>query len=121
LSDPDRDGDLESLEARLRQARAKAVPEPRQVAASALGQGLRYAMEIVAGTIVGGVIGWGLDLWLGTRPWLAILFLLLGLVAGFRNLMRAVSRDAEELAAQRHGHKDSGSGQGSSGPGPGVG
>lgn len=119
LSDPDRDGDLEPLEARLRQARAKAAPEPRQVAASALGQGLRYAMEIVAGTVVGGVIGWGLDLWLGTRPWLAILFLLLGLVAGFRNLMRAVNRDAEERAGQRHGHQDGGSGDIGSGPGAG--
>lgn len=62
-----------------------------------MGHGLRYAMEIVVGTAVGGVIGWWLDGWLGTRPWLAILFLLVGLVAGFMNLMRAVNREAAEL------------------------
>jgi len=89
--------DLDDFEARLEAARAKTVPPPRQIATSALGHGLRYAMEIVVGTAVGGVIGWTLDGWLGTRPWLAILFLFLGLAAGFLNLMRAVNREAAEV------------------------
>lgn len=68
-----------------------------------MGQGLRYAMEIVVGTAVGGVIGWTLDGWLGTWPWLAILFLFLGLAAGFMNLMRAVNREAAEVNRKQPG------------------
>lgn len=100
MSESDGNRDLDDFEARLEAAKARATPPPREIATSALGQGLRYAMEIVVGTIVGGVIGWLLDGWLGTRPWLAILFLLLGLVAGFMNLMRAVNREALEVSSE---------------------
>lgn len=97
MTEPDGSRDLDSFEGRLEAAKGKMAPPPRQIATSALGHGLRYAMEIVVGTIVGGGIGWLLDGWLGTRPWLAILFLLVGLVAGFANLVRAVNREAENL------------------------
>jgi ATP synthase protein I len=33
-----------------------------------------------------------LDRQLGTEPWMMLLFLVLGLVAGFRNVLRAVAR-----------------------------
>jgi ATP synthase protein I len=89
----DADGNLDRFDERLRAAKAKIAPEPRQIATSALGQGLRYAMEIVAGAVVGGGIGWWIDRWLGSRPWAGLLFLLLGMAAGFVNLMRAVNRD----------------------------
>jgi ATP synthase protein I len=111
----DADGNLDRFDERLQAAKAKIAPAPRQIATSALGQGLRYAMEILAGAIVGGGMGWWLDRWLGTRPWLALLMLLLGLGAGFVNLMRAVNRDAGAAAANegsrsamddRHGAAD---------------
>lgn len=70
------------------------------VAGSALASGSRYAVEIVAGVVVGGLIGWGLDRWLGTKPWLALVFLLLGLAAGFMNLMRAVNREQRVVDAR---------------------
>lgn len=70
-----------------------------QVAGSALASGSRYAVEIVAGVVVGGLLGWLLDGWLGTKPWLALIFLLLGLAAGFMNLMRAVNREQRQMDA----------------------
>lgn len=95
MTDPRPTEELDDLDARLAAARARNTPpEPLAVASSALAQGSRYALEIVAGTAVGGFLGWQLDRWLGTRPWLALLFLLLGLAAGFMNLMRAVNREA---------------------------
>jgi ATP synthase protein I len=95
MTDPRPTDALDDLDARLAVAKARnAPPEPLAVASSTLAQGSRYALEIVAGTAVGGFLGWQLDRWLGTRPWLALLFLLLGLAAGFMNLMRAVNREA---------------------------
>ena len=40
---------------------------------------------------VGGAIGWGLDLWLETRPWLMLVLLLLGGAAGILNVYRISS------------------------------
>ena len=41
---------------------------------------------------VGLFIGYWLDKWLGTDPWLLIAFLLLGTVSGFYSLLRGVSK-----------------------------
>ena len=45
-------------------------------------------VALVAATAVGLAIGYGLDRWLGTSPWLTMVFTLLGIVAGFLNLFR---------------------------------
>ncbi len=45
---------------------------------------------LVAATAIGLAIGYGLDRWLGTSPWLTMVFTLLGIVAGFLNLFRDV-------------------------------
>lgn len=51
---------------------------------------------MVACTFVGFAIGyWLLDSNLGTFPWFTIVFLILGIVAGFRYLFR-IARKAEE-------------------------
>ncbi|MBC8414673.1 MAG: AtpZ/AtpI family protein [Nitrospira sp.] len=50
-------------------------------------------INLVATTFVGFAIGhWVLDAYLGTDPWFTIIFLLLGIAAGFRHLFRLSSR-----------------------------
>ncbi|MGD0264015.1 MAG: AtpZ/AtpI family protein [Candidatus Methylomirabilota bacterium] len=45
-------------------------------------------VTLVAATAIGLAIGYGLDRWLGTTPWLTLTFTLFGIVAGFINLFR---------------------------------
>ena len=47
-------------------------------------------ISLVAATAIGLLIGYGLDRWLGTGPWLTMVFTLFGIAAGFLNLFRDV-------------------------------
>jgi ATP synthase protein I len=57
--------------------------------ASAMAVGLRLSSELVAGVVVGTILGWGFDRLLSTSPWGLIVFMLLGFVAGVMNVMRS--------------------------------
>ena len=54
-----------------------------------LGVGFRIGVELVAAIIVGVGMGWLLDWWLGTGPWLLVLFFLLGAAAGILKAIRS--------------------------------
>lgn len=92
MSDKDKPSDLARLEARLKEAESRRPPadEPTE-----RGKGLSFAFrigtELVAGIAVGVGIGWLLDRWLGTKPWLMIAFFVLGAMAGMMNVYRAVA------------------------------
>ena len=43
-------------------------------------------ISVVLATVIGLAIGYYLDKYLGTQPWLTIVFLILGIIAGFRNI-----------------------------------
>ena len=54
----------------------------------AMAQGFRMLTEMVAGVLVGAFIGWQLDQWSGMSPMFLIVFLILGVAAGFWNMMK---------------------------------
>lgn len=56
-------------------------------------------IDLVANTLVGLVIGYLLDRWLGTMPWLMIAGLILGAAAGFFTIYRTIVQEEEN---QRH-------------------
>ena len=58
--------------------------------------GLRLSSELVAGVLVGALIGWGFDRFLSTSPWGLIVFLLLGFTAGVMNVMRSAGVMAKQ-------------------------
>ena len=67
-----------------------------------MGQGLRIAVDLVVGVAFGGFVGWWLDRYVGTAPWLMVLLLMLGFVAGMMNVIRTAQRmQAEAEALQR--------------------
>lgn len=51
--------------------------------------GLRLGVEMLVATMVGALIGYGLDKLFETEPWLLVLFLLFGGAAGCLNVYRA--------------------------------
>ena len=56
--------------------------------------GIAYAaaFSLFAAVVSGLLLGWLLDRWLGTKPWLLVAGVTLGSVAGFYEFIRATSR-----------------------------
>ena len=56
--------------------------------------GLAYAsaFSLFAAVVAGLFVGWLLDRWLGTQPWLLVVGLVLGAAAGFYELIRTSSK-----------------------------
>ncbi len=54
-------------------------------------------LTMVFATVIGFYIGLKLDKWLGTSPWLTVVFVLFGLIAGFRNLFVYAKRSQKTL------------------------
>jgi ATP synthase protein I len=59
--------------------------------ASAMSMGMRAAGEFAGSIVVGVLVGWRLDVWLGTKPILLIVFFLLGSAAGILGVIRVTS------------------------------
>jgi ATP synthase protein I len=74
-----------------------------QMRGRGMAYGMRMAAELVAAVIVGGAIGYGLDRWLGSTPWLFLLFFVLGFAAGVLNVVRAYERMQKEIMARTGG------------------
>ena len=94
ISEQDLSRRLERLGAELEAKRPSAPPQGSGPSASssgpsAIGQAFRASTEFMAGVIVGGGVGWGIDKGLGTSPWGLIVFLMLGFAAGIYNVMRS--------------------------------
>jgi ATP synthase protein I len=90
---------LERLDKALRAHDEREAAQNERVGASggaglgrAISAGLNVFAEFVSAVIVGALIGWQGDVWLGTRPWLLVLFLGLGTAAGFWNIYRMAAR-----------------------------
>ncbi|HEY5926801.1 MAG TPA: AtpZ/AtpI family protein [Kofleriaceae bacterium] len=66
-------------------------------------------LELGLSVAIGLLVGYYMDKWLGTEPWLMLAWLTLGLVAGFRGVFRAVAR-ADRAAAEQD--KEDGGGHG---------
>ena len=62
-------------------------------------------ISMVASTFIGLAMGYYLDKWLGTAPWLTLIFLGFGIVSGFRNIYILTER---ELRRQKNDQQDDG-------------
>jgi len=100
--DGSRDDDLgrrsRELDAALA-ARRPATPEtaakPVTGGMAGFGQAMKLSSEFIAGIAVGAGLGWLIDRVAGTSPWGLIVFLLLGFAAGVLNALRSAGLVAE--------------------------
>ncbi len=60
----------------------------KQEWAQQIGWASSIGMTLVISTVIGLALGVGLDRWLGTKPVLTLLMLVLGIVAGFWNILK---------------------------------
>ena len=63
---------------------------------SFMGSAFKLGTELVAAVAVGTIIGFILDSWFDTKPWLIVIFFFLGAAAGMLNVIRTASRMQKE-------------------------
>src|SRR5215213_10987454 len=104
---PDPEGDrrrVEDIDARLKAARGKIEkPRPNNGVSSGMSHrqtavAYRVLVDMIAGLLVGGFLGYWLDRWLGWAPFALIGGLIVGFAAGVNNAWRAIRVFSEDAA-----------------------
>ena len=83
---------FDALSARLKIAKKKANKNSHtndKKNTSSLGTALKLSTEMVAAVFVGSIIGFILDSWFDSKPWLTIVFFIVGAAAGILNVIRS--------------------------------
>ena len=59
---------------------------------SSIGVAFKMSTELVSAVVVGTIIGFILDNWFGTKPWLILIFFFVGVIAGIMNVVRSAKK-----------------------------
>ena len=89
----------EDFKTRLKIAKSKMkkqVQSDSEKRGSFMGNAFKLGTELVAAVAVGTIIGFILDSWFDTKPWLIVIFFFLGAAAGMLNVIRTASRMQKE-------------------------
>ena len=89
----------EDFKTRLKIAKSKInkkILSDSEKRGSFMGNAFKLGTELVAAVVVGTIIGFILDNWFDTKPWLIIIFFFIGSAAGMLNVIRAAQRMQKE-------------------------
>ena len=89
----------EDFKTRLKIAKSKIrnqFENDKENRGSFMGNAFKLGTELVAAVLVGTIIGFILDTWFDTKPWLIIIFFFLGAAAGMLNVIRAAKKMQKE-------------------------
>ena len=81
----------DQFKTRLEIAKSKILKKSKfsnDASSSKLGIAFKMSTEMVAAVVVGTIIGFILDNWFGTKPWLILIFFFVGVAAGILNVVR---------------------------------
>ncbi len=84
----------EDFKTRLKIAKSKIKNQfenDKEKRGSFMGNAFKLGTELVAAVLVGTIIGFILDTWFDTKPWLIIIFFFLGAAAGMLNVIRVAN------------------------------
>ena len=59
---------------------------------SNMGTAFKMSTELVSAVVVGTIIGFILDNWFGTKPWLILIFFFVGVIAGITNVVKSAKK-----------------------------
>ena len=85
----------DEFKTRLKIAKSKLKKEldnDNEKRGSFMGNAFKLGTELVAAVAVGTIIGFILDSWFDTKPWLIIIFFFLGSAAGMLNVIRTANK-----------------------------
>ncbi len=116
--------ELRDLDNKVREARARRESKDRGAAArtggmAGFGLAIRLGLDFISGVVVGVGTGLLLDWWWGSKPWMMVLFFVIGAAAGTANVIRTASgyggavgfhpasgdKDAAKKAREKQGKK----------------
>ena len=89
----------EDFKTRLKIAKSKIKKQVQfdsEKKGSFMGSAFKLGTELVAAVAVGTIIGFILDSWFDTKPWLIIIFFFLGAASGMLNVIRTANRMQKE-------------------------
>ncbi len=103
---------VEEMDAKLKAARAaNPKPSPNEPPSNLMSQrqtgvAYRILVDMIAGLLVGGFLGYWLDRWLGWAPYSLVTGLVVGFVAGANNAWRAIRAYSKDAAVTSGGGDD---------------
>ena len=89
---------FDELSTRLKIAKKKANKNSftnNEKNTSSLGKALKLSTEMVAAVMVGSIMGFILDSWFDSKPWLTIIFFFVGAASGILNVIRSAKQMQE--------------------------
>ena len=89
----------EDFKTRLKIAKSKIkkqVQSNSEKRGSFMGSAFKLGTELVSAVAVGTIIGFILDSWFDTKPWLIIIFFFVGAAAGMLNVIRTANQMQKE-------------------------
>ena len=84
--------DLKKISTRLEITKKKIKKDQiknRSINNATLGKAMKIGTELVAAVVVGTTLGYILDNWFGTKPWLILIFFFVGVIAGIMNVIKS--------------------------------
>ena len=89
----------EDFKTRLKIAKNKAkskYSEEKESSKLGMGHAFKMSTELVAAVAVGTIIGFILDNWFGTKPWLILIFFFVGVATGIMNVVKSAKKMQEK-------------------------
>ena len=89
----------EDFKTRLKIAKSKIKKQAKlddEKRGSFMGSAFKLGTELVSAVAIGTIIGFILDNWFDTKPWLIIIFFFLGTAAGILNVIKTANRMQKE-------------------------